>query len=77
MHHVISETESVARRLRDRLSTCTEGWIATAFFTYGAFDELRDAIEDALGRGATLTFLLGRYDYVTEPRAVKALLRLG
>lgn len=77
MHHVISETESVARRLRDRLSTCTEGWIATAFFTYGAFDELRDAIEDALGRGAKLTFLLGRYDYVTEPRAVKALLRLG
>ncbi len=61
----------------DRLETCSDGIIATAFFTHAAFQELQDAIHAALNRGANLTFLIGRYDYVTDPKAVKALLRLG
>jgi HKD family nuclease len=77
MHHVISETESFKRRLQDRLETCNEAIIATAFFTKGAFDDLRDLVEAALDRKARITFLLGRYGYVTEPSAVQGLLRLG
>jgi HKD family nuclease len=77
MHHVISETESFKRRLQDRLETCTEAIIATAFFTKGAFDDLRDLVERALDRKARITFLLGRYGYVTEPSAVKGLLHLA
>jgi HKD family nuclease len=77
MHHVISETETFGRRLLDRIETCSEAFIATAFFTKGAFDELRDAVRDALRRKAAMTFLLGRYDYVTDPAAVTALLRLA
>jgi HKD family nuclease len=77
MHHVISETESFRRRLCDRLETCSEGIIATAFFTKGAFDDLRDLIESAIDRKARLTFLVGRYGYVTEPSAVQGLLRFA
>jgi HKD family nuclease len=77
MHHVISDAESIRARLLDRLETCSDGVIATAFFTHGAFQELKDAIRAALNRGATLRFLIGRYDYVTDPNAVKELLRLG
>jgi PLD-like domain len=77
MHHVISETESIRARLLARFETCTEGILASAFFTRGAFLELREGVGDALMRGAKLTFLLGRYDYVTDPKAVTALLRLG
>lgn len=77
MHHLISEAESIRARLLDRLETCSDGIIATAFFTHAAFQELQDAIRAALNRGATLTFLIGRFDYVTDPKAVAALLRLG
>jgi len=77
MHHVISEAESIRARLLDRFEMCTEAVVATAFFTHGAFEELRDGISNALNRGAKFTFLIGRYDYVTDPKAVKALLRLG
>jgi HKD family nuclease len=77
MHHVISETETFGRRLLDRIETCSEALIATAFFTKRAFDELKEPIKDALSRKANITFLLGRYGYVTDPEAVKGLLRLG
>jgi HKD family nuclease len=77
MHHVISETETFRRRLQDRLETSSEVFIATAFFTKRAFDELKEPIKEAIGRSARITFLLGRFDYVTEPSAVQGLLRLA
>ena len=77
MHHVISETETFRRRFQDRLETCSEAIIATAFFTKDAFDDLKDLIEAALERKARITFLLGRSGYITEPSAVRGLLRLG
>jgi HKD family nuclease len=77
MHHLISEAETFGRRLIARLEACSQGFIATAFFTNGAMSALRDGIEQAIRRRAKLTFLVGQYDYITDPKAVDGLLRLA
>jgi HKD family nuclease len=77
MHHVISETETFGRRLVARLETCSRAIIATAFFTRSGLDDFKHTLKEAVKRRANITFLLGQFDYVTEPRAVATLLKLG
>jgi HKD family nuclease len=76
IHHFIPEEETFEYRLRHRLDNCQRAILATAFLTWSGFHALKDSIKAALEAGAKITFLIGRFDYVTEPRAVDALLRL-
>lgn len=75
--HYIPEEETFAQRLNARLEDCKEASIASAFFTFGAFQQFKPALETALVGGAKIKFLLGRFDFVTEPKAVKGLLSLA
>ncbi len=77
IHHYITEEETFAQRLIARLEDCKEAIIASAFFTFGAFQELKLSLDLALKGGAKIKFLLGRFDFVTEPKAVKGLLNLA
>lgn len=77
IYHFIPEEESLRIRLQQRLAVCNESILATAFFTYRAFSYIRDSLESSLELGAKHTFLLGRYEFITEPRAVEALLELS
>ena len=77
IYHYIPEEETFANRLRARLENCKEAIIASAFFTNGAFQEFKPSLESALAGGAKITFLLGRFDFVTEPKAVKGLLNFS
>jgi hypothetical protein len=77
VHHAVSEFEGFGRRLRERLLKCQTAAVASAFFTYAAYKEMAESLDVALASGAHLTFLLGRFDYITEPKAVRALLRLN
>ena len=77
IYHYIPEEETFAKRLNARLENCREAIIASAFFTNGAFQEFRPSLESALRSGAKITFLIGRLDFVTEPKAVKGLLHLA
>jgi len=77
IHHFIAEEETFERRIKQRISSCKESILATAFFTWGAFEALRDVLLESLQSGATFFFLIGRYDFITEPRAVEALIRLS
>ena len=77
-YHLISEKEeSFERRLIDRLESCQSAILASAFFTKGALEAIETALLNALENSAKITFLLGRFDYVTEPRAVNKLLKLA
>ncbi len=78
-HHVVAEGERFGARLTDRLQRSEGGDVvlATAFFTHGAFQEIRDRLVSALEAGTSLTALLGRFDFITEPRGVRALLKLA
>lgn len=64
-------------RLTTRLKRARRAILATAFFTQDACEELLDPLQTALALGAKIGILLGRYDYVTEPRAVRALLEIA
>lgn len=77
IYHFISEDESLERRLMARLGTCRSAWLASAFFTRGALRALRSTLAQALQSGARVTFLIGRYDFVTEPTAIADLLKLA
>src|SRR5262249_12005068 len=76
VYHFIPEEETIERRLQSRLARCQQCVLASAFFTLVAFHSLRSSLVQALKQGARVQFLLGRFDFVTEPRAVDALLRL-
>lgn len=76
IHHVISEREGLGRRLSARISGCDSAIIATAFLTRAGFHEIESAVESGLDGGAEFSFLIGRFDYVTEPQAIRKLLRL-
>jgi hypothetical protein len=77
VYHFVPEEETVEYRLQLRLQNSQRAILGSAFFTFGAFQSLRQPLERALANGARITFLLGRFDFVTEPRAVDALLRLS
>ncbi len=77
VYHFIPEEETFEKRLIDRLQNCQEATLASAFFTNGALLSLKSALLTALDNGARITFLLGRFDFVTEPRAVRGLLKLS
>ncbi len=77
IYHYIPEEETFAQRLNARLEDCEEAIIASAFFTFGAFQQIKPSLETALAGKAKIKFLLGRFDFVTEPRAVKGLLSLA
>lgn len=77
VYHFIPEEETIERRLQSRLASCQRCVLASAFFTFGGFRSLRPSLEQALEGGARVTFLLGRFDFVTEPRAVDGLLRIA
>jgi len=77
IYHYIPEEETFARRLNARLEDCKEAIIASAFFTFGAFQQFKPSLELALKGGAKIKFLLGRFHFVTEPKAVKSLLTLA
>jgi HKD family nuclease len=77
IYHFISQEESVKRRLCMRLAKCKMARLASAFFTNGAFLSLEPSLKTALANGAVITFLLGRFDFVTEPKAVRGLLNLS
>ncbi len=77
IYHYIPEEETFAQRLNARLEDCKEAIIASAFFTFGAFQEFKPSLDLALKGGAKIKFLLGRFDFVTEPKAVKGLLTLA
>jgi HKD family nuclease len=77
IYHFILEEEAFERRLRARLENCQLGIVASAFFTFGAWQSLKPALQQALDSGSQITILLGRYDFVTEPRAVDGLLRMS
>jgi len=76
-YHYIPEEETFAKRLNVRLEACKEAIIASAFFTFGAFQQFKPSLESALVGGAKIKFLLGRFDFVTEPKAIKGLLSLA
>jgi len=78
-YHFIPEEETVnfKDRLTQRLNSCSQAIIASAFFTFGAFHVIKPPLLNALGEGAKIIFLLGRFDYVTEPKAVKGLLKIA
>lgn len=73
MYHFIPEAETFERRLLVRLGSCRQSVLASAFFTMGAFQSIKQSLNEAMARGAQVTFLLGRLDFVTDPRAVDAL----
>jgi len=50
--------------------------IATAFLTKAGVAEIEGQICAALDNGAHITFLIGRYEYVTEPKAIRKLLTI-
>jgi len=77
IYHFIPEEETFAQRLNASLEDCKEAIIASAFFTFGAFQQIKPSLEAALVGGAKIKFLLGRFDFVTEPKAVKGLLSLA
>lgn len=77
IYHYIPEEETFAQRLNARLEDCKEAIIASAFFTLGAFQQIKPSLKTALADGARITFLLGRFDFVTEPKAVSGLLSLA
>ncbi len=77
VYHLISEEETFERRLKARIESAQEAVIGSAFFTHGAFLALRESLQQALGNGAQVTCLLGRFDFVTEPRAIVGLLKLA
>jgi len=60
----------------ERLQNCQEATLASAFFTTAAFQVIEPALLTALANGTKATFLLGRLDFVTEPKAIYSLLRL-
>jgi HKD family nuclease len=77
VYHFIPEEETFEKRVVERLRNCREAILASAFFTNGAYQSLKDALEAALENKARITFLLGRFDLVTEPKAVVNLLGLA
>jgi len=77
IYHFIPEEETFERRLLFRLASCRQSILASAFFTLGAFHSIKHDLQEALEEGAQVKFLLGRFDFVTEPRAVAALLSLS
>ena len=77
IYHYIPEEETFAQRLNARLEDCKEAIIASAFFTFGAFQQFKPSLEVALAGEAKIKFLIGRFDFVTEPKAVKGLLTLA
>lgn len=76
-HLIFEQAEPFERRLIERLGNCQKATLASAFFTKSALDAIENALLTALEKGAQITFLLGRYDYVTEPQAVKRLIKLS
>lgn len=77
VYHLIPEEERYVTRLTARLATCREAVLASAFLTYGAVEALRESLIATLEQGAHISFLVGRFDFVTEPRAVRSLLKLA
>jgi len=77
IYHFIPEEETFERRLLSRLGNCQQSILASAFFTFGAFQSIKPVLQTALANGAEIKLLLGRFAFVTEPRAVDALLLLS
>lgn len=77
IYHFIPEEETFESRIMNRLANCKQAILASAFFTFGALQSIKPVLEDALSRDVQVKFLLGRFDFVTEPRAVEALLALS
>lgn len=77
VYHYVPEEETFEKRLVERLENCREAILASAFFTNRAYKSLKGALESALVNKVRIIFLLGRFDFVTEPRAVGNLLKLG
>ncbi len=77
IYHFIPEEETFEERLNSRLAESHEAILASVFLTSGALERFKDALVSALDNGAKIKFLIGRYDFVTEPKAIRALLRLA
>jgi HKD family nuclease len=75
--HYLIPGEAFTSRLLQRLEDCREAILASAFFTFPAFQVLKPGLLNALDQGARVSFLIGRFDFVTEPRAVVGLLSLA
>lgn len=76
IYHLIPQEEKFLSRLDQRLKQCRTAILASAFFTFKAYKSLKESIQTALENGAKLQFLLGRFDFVTEPRAIQKLFDL-
>ena len=75
-YYWIPEEVGFGDRLFERLGDCTYAIVASAFFTYKAYKEIETALTKSLNNGAKIDFLIGRLGYVTEPKAIKGLLKL-
>ena len=76
-YYFIPQEEKFLSRLDQRLKQCRTAIFASAFFTFKAYESLKESIQTALNHGAKLQFLIGRFDFVTEPRALQQLLNLA
>lgn len=74
--HSISEDEQLSSRIHSRMTDAKEAIFATAFFTLSAYKEIEQSLISTLERGAKVFFIIGRYDYITDPKAVKKLIAL-
>jgi HKD family nuclease len=75
-YHIISEEETFGYRLKSCLENCHTAFIATAFLTKSAVIEIEEQLRTALNNEAHITLLIGRYEYVTEPLAIRKLLAI-
>ncbi|MDM7995621.1 MAG: phospholipase D-like domain-containing protein [Acidobacteriota bacterium] len=77
VYHFISEDERFETRLLANLKNCLKAKLATAFFTHDAFRSFAPSLVQALSSGAFVEFLVGTGEYVTEPKALRGLLRIA
>lgn len=75
LHHVITETQDVGLRICHGLDAASAAHLATAYLTVDGLARFEEALSEQVVRGKAL-LLVGVWDYITDPRALRSLLRL-
>lgn len=76
LHYLITETQNLGLRIRHNLDAASTSDIATAYLTRDGLACVEEALSGHLETGGRSRLLVGLWDFITDPRALKALLKL-
>lgn len=76
LHYLITETQDLGLRICQNLDAASTSNIATAYLTRDGLARFEQALSGHLETGGRSCLLVGLWDFITDPRALKALLKL-